>query len=97
MNTMQVFDCQDMPNYYSMGIKYDDERNLCSKFLRLNPMKGNDSIVEWDFHTMTDEQLEEYFYEGWVDVWPWKQSPRDAAKDINNWLLANGASPTETV
>lgn len=92
MKTMQVFDCQDMPNQMTLGGNYNDERNLCSKFLRLNPEQSNDSIVEWDFISMSDEELEEYFYDGWCEVWPWKQHPRDAAKEINQWLRDNGAT-----
>lgn len=92
MKTMQVFDCQDMPSYHKNGWEYKDERNLCSKFLRLNTNTPNDSYVEWPFHSMSEEELEEYFYDGWVDVWDWKQSPRDAAKDVNKWLRDNGAT-----
>jgi len=92
MKTVQLFDCQNMPSYHSLGVAYEDESNLCSKFLRLSPEVSNDSIISWEFHSMSDEELEEYFYDGWVQIWPWKQSPRDAAKDVNKWLKENGAT-----
>ena len=92
MKIMQVFDCQDMPQHHQLGVEYEDERNLGSKFLRLSPEVSNDSIISWEFHSMSEEELEEYFYDGWTQFWPWKQHPRDAAKEVNKWLKENGAT-----
>ena len=92
MKLYQVFDCQDMPKHHKLNIPYEDENNLLGKFLRLFPEQHNDSYVEWDFLNMSDEELEEYFYDGWTDIWPWKQHPRDAAKEVNKWLKDNGAT-----
>jgi hypothetical protein len=95
MKIQQVFNCQQMPVHYKDKFSYEDERNMASKFLRLFDDQPNDSIVEWSFHSMKDEELKEYFYSK-PSVWPWKQHPRNAVKEINKWLIDNGATD-ETV
>lgn len=100
MKTMQVFDCQDMPGgygrYNAFPNKYDDDQNLASQFLRLNPYTPNDTTVAWSYHSMSDEELEEYFYAE-PEVWRWRHTPLEAAKKINQWLRDNGATDPEVL
>ena len=78
------------------------EESLAEAFSSLSGIGEREIILIYnspDLHTacrtfpaMSEEELEEYFYDGWTQVWPWKQHPRDAAKEVNKWLKENGAT-----
>lgn len=98
----KLFDCHDMPGgaysdsaYFRTEEGYCGENNLCSQFLRLGIGSSNDTIIEWVY--LEDEEEVDELFEGENKAWEWKKTQGQAIKDVNKWLVENGAIKEETI